>query len=156
MATDGFSPTTLPPVSLGKYRLWATAAVGKGPERRGDLMGGVTALAVVVVAYTLVASRFDRWWITGPMVFVAFGAILGPGGLDVLPLSSTNETVLTITELTLALLLFSDASTVRLRQVEGDAGVPVRLLFIGLPLTIVAGALLAHLILPEADRKSVV
>jgi NhaP-type Na+/H+ or K+/H+ antiporter len=112
-------------------------------------MGGVTALAVVVVAYTLVASRFDRWWITGPMVFVAFGAILGPGGLDVLPLSSTNETVLTITELTLALLLFSDASTVRLRQVEGDAGVPVRLLLIGLPLTIVAGALLAHLILPE-------
>jgi len=71
-------------------------------------MGGLIALAVVVVAYTLVASKLDRWWITGPMVFVAAGAILGPGGLDVLPLALTNETVRTITELTLALLLFSD------------------------------------------------
>ena len=58
-------------------------------------MGGLTALAAVVVAYTLVASKLDRWWITGPMVFVAAGVILGPGGLDVLPLSLTDETVLT-------------------------------------------------------------
>jgi hypothetical protein len=43
----------------------------------------------------------------------------------------SNEAVLTVTELTLALLLFSDASTVRLRDVEGDAGPPSRLLFIG-------------------------
>jgi sodium/hydrogen antiporter len=111
-------------------------------------MGGLTALAVVVVAYTLVASRLDRWWITGPMVFVAAGVILGPGGLDVLPLSLTDETVLTITELTLALLLFSDASTVRLRDVEGDVGLPQRLLFVGLPLTVTVGALLAFLLFP--------
>jgi NhaP-type Na+/H+ or K+/H+ antiporter len=112
-------------------------------------MGGLTALALVVVAYTLVASKLDRWGVTGPMVFVAAGVILGPGGLDVLPLSLTDETVLTITELTLALLLFSDASTVRLRDVEGDTGLPRRLLFVGLPLTIVAGALLAYLMFPE-------
>ena len=112
-------------------------------------MGGLTALAVVVVAYTLVASKLDRWWITGPMVFVAAGAILGPGGLDVLPFALGNETVLTITELTLALLLFADASTVQLRDVDGDAGLPRRLLFVGLPLTIVAGALLAYLMFPH-------
>ena len=112
-------------------------------------MGGLTVLAVVVVAYTLVASKLDRWWITGPMVFAAAGAVLGPGGLDVFPLSLTSEAVLTITELTLALLLFSGASTVRLRDVEGDAGLPRRLLFIGLPLTVIAGALQAHLIFPE-------
>ena len=112
-------------------------------------MGGLTALAVVVVAYTLVASKLDRWWITGPMVFTAAGAILGPGGLDVLPLSLTSESVLIITELTLALVLFSDASTVRLRDVEGDAGLPRRLLFIGLPLTVIIGALLAYLMFPE-------
>ena len=112
-------------------------------------MGGLTAMAAVVVAYTLVASKLDHWWITGPIVFVAAGAILGPGGLDVLPFSLGNETILTITELTLALLLFADASTVRLRDLEGDAGLPRRLLFVGLPLTIVIGALLAHLVFPE-------
>ena len=112
-------------------------------------MGGLTALAVVLIAYTMVASRLDRWWITGPMVFVAAGTILGPGGLDVLHFSLGNEAILTITELTLALLLFSDASTVHLKDVEGDAGLPRRLLFVGLPLTIVAGALLAYLMFPD-------
>jgi len=82
------------------------------------------------------------------MVFVAAGAVLGPAGLDVLPLTLTNEAVATVTELTLALLLFSDASTVRLREVQGDAGLPSRLLFVGLPLTIAAGALLAYLMFP--------
>lgn len=112
-------------------------------------MGGLTALAAVVVVYTLVASQLDRWWITGPMVFVAAGLVLGPGGLDVLPFSLGNETILTITELTLALLLFADASAIQLRDVEGDAGLPRRLLFVGLPLTIVAGALLAYLMFPH-------
>jgi sodium/hydrogen antiporter len=115
----------------------------------GDTVGGLTALAAVVVAYTLIASQLDRWWITGPMVFVGAGVILGPGGLDVLPFSLDNETILTITELTLALLLFADASTIQLRNVEGDTGLPRRLLFVGLPLTIVAGALLAYLMFPD-------
>ena len=117
-------------------------------------MGGLAALAVVVVAYTVVASKLDRWWITGAMVFVATGVILGPGGLDVLPFSVANETVLAITELTLALLLFSDASTVRLREVEGDVGLPRRLLFVGLPLTVIGGALVAHLMFPEVGWAS--
>ncbi len=112
-------------------------------------MGGLSALIVVVVAYTLVASRLDRWWISGPMVFVAAGVLLGPEGLNVLAVSVTNEAVLIVTELALAMLLFSDASTVRLRDVEGDASVPSRLLFIGLPLTILAGALVAHFIFPD-------
>jgi NhaP-type Na+/H+ or K+/H+ antiporter len=111
-------------------------------------MSGLIVIAVIVVAYTLIASKLDRWSISGPMVFVAAGTVLGPAVLDVLPLSLTNEAVVTVTELTLALLLFSDASTVRLREVEGDAGLPSRLLFVGLPLTIAAGALLAHLMFP--------
>lgn len=111
-------------------------------------MGGLTTLAAIVVIYTLMASKLDRWWITAPMVFVAAGTVLGPGALNVLPFTLSNETILTVTELTLALLLFSDASTVRLRDVEGDASLPDRLLFAGLPLTIVAGALMAHLLLP--------
>lgn len=112
-------------------------------------MGGLTTLAVVVLAYTLVASKLDRWWISGPMVFVAAGTILGPGVLNVLPFSLSSETIRTATELTLALLLFSDASTVRLRDVEGDESLPKRLLFVGLPLTIAAGALVAYLVIPN-------
>lgn len=112
-------------------------------------MGGLCVFAIVVVVYTLVAARLDRWWITGPMVFVAVGTILGPGVLGVFPASLSSKAILTITELTLALLLFSDASTVRLRDVESGASLPARLLFIGLPLTIVAGGVVARLLLPH-------
>lgn len=112
-------------------------------------MSGLTIVAVVFVAYALVASRLDRWWITAPMVFVAAGVILGPHGLG-RPVSLSGEAVLTITELTLALLLFCDAATVRLRDVEGDASLPSRLLFVGLPLAVAAGTLIAHLLLPGA------
>jgi NhaP-type Na+/H+ or K+/H+ antiporter len=114
----------------------------------GELMGGLTVLAAMVVAYTLMASKLDRWWISAPIVFVAAGAVLGPGGLNALPFAVGSETIRTITELTLALLLFSDASTVRLREVEGDASLPNRLLFAGLPLTMAAGALVAYWLLP--------
>ena len=112
-------------------------------------MGGVTVLVAVVVVYTLAASKLDRWLVTAPMVFVAAGVLLGPAVLDVLPLSVSSEVLLTVTELTLALLLFTDASTIRLRAIEGDAGLPSRLLFLGLPLTIAAGAVVAHLVIPQ-------
>jgi len=84
-------------------------------------MSGLTILTVAFVAYALLAGRLDRLSVTAPMVFVAVGGILGPGGADLLKVSLSNETTLAITEITLALLLFADASTVRIRDVEGDA-----------------------------------
>lgn len=111
-------------------------------------MSGLTILAVVFVLYALLAGRLDRLSVTAPMVFVVVGAILGPGGADLLKVSLSNETTLAITEITLALLLFADASTVRFRDVEGDASLPGRLLFIGLPLTVVLGTVLARLLEP--------
>jgi sodium/hydrogen antiporter len=114
-------------------------------------MKGIAVLAVVFIGYALLASKLDRWWITAPMIFVAAGALLGPAGLAILPVTIDSEVTLTVTELTLALLLFADASTVRLRDVEGDRVLPDRLLFIGLPLTVILGALIARLLIPEAS-----
>ncbi|WP_322751291.1 MULTISPECIES: hypothetical protein [unclassified Frankia] len=58
-------------------------------------MSGLTVVAVVFVAYALVASKLDLWWITGPMVFVAAGLILGPYALGILPFSLSSKTILT-------------------------------------------------------------
>ena len=112
-------------------------------------MNGTTALVAVFVAYGLIASRLDRWLITAPIFFVATGLVLGPSGVGVLP-GLESETTLLITELTLGVLLFADAATVRLREVEGDARLPVRLLLVGLPLTIALGTVAARLLFPEA------
>ena len=53
-----------------------------------------------------------------------------------------------LAELTLALLLFTDASTIGLREAGRIAWLPGRLLAIGLPLTIAAGALVGWLLFP--------
>ena len=112
-------------------------------------MIGLAALAATLVVYTLVAGRLDRWSISAAMVFVVAGGIIGPTGLDLVHVPVGNEAIRTIAELTLAILLFADASTVALRAVQGDLRLPARLLFIGLPLTIVAGALAARLLFPD-------
>lgn len=113
-------------------------------------MSGLTVLAAIFVAYALVASRLDQWWISAPMIFVAAGLVLGPHAAGILPFGLSSKAILTITELTLAVLLFSDASTVGLKDLGGDASLPGRLLSAGLPLTIGAGTLVAYFVLPGA------
>ena len=108
----------------------------------------LTILAALVALYAVVAAKLARWSITGPMVFVLIGFVLGPRVLGVLILSTQAELVKTLTEITLALLLFSDASTLNLRQVREDEQLPVRLLTIGMLLTLAFGALIALVLLP--------
>ena len=50
-----------------------------------------------------------------------------------------GETVKLLAEATLALVLFADASRIDVRALRGEVSVPLRLLGIGLPLTLLAG-----------------
>jgi sodium/hydrogen antiporter len=111
---------------------------------------GTVILTAVFVLYALVASGLERLDVTAPMVFVLAGVLLGRSVMDQFHVSLTSEPVLLVVELTLVLVLFADASTVRLREVEGDARLPARLLLIGLPLTIALGTVLAVVWFPRA------
>ena len=110
-------------------------------------MGGFILL-IIAVGYGIFAQRLDRFWISAPMVFVAAGLVLGPEGADLIALQGSSHVVLTFTELTLATLLFADATTVPVRALRGDAGVPGRLLSVGLLLTLVLGAIVAMAVIP--------
>jgi sodium/hydrogen antiporter len=112
-------------------------------------MGGWTVVGMVLVAYAVMARRLDRWSITAPIVVMAAGTALGAGYLDVLPANPETETIRLVTSLTLALILFADASTIKLVQARSDVALPLRLLGIGFPLTIVLGAVAAHVVLPS-------
>jgi NhaP-type Na+/H+ or K+/H+ antiporter len=112
-------------------------------------MTGPVILVGVFVAYSLVASRLARVSVSAPLVFVAAGIVIGPAVLDLLPAAPSREAGRLLAELTLAILLFADASTVPLRDVEGDRRLPGRLLGIGLPLTIALGTLAAWLLFPS-------
>jgi NhaP-type Na+/H+ or K+/H+ antiporter len=101
----------------------------------------IIALAVLVVA--TVSRRLSGTSVTPAMAFVAIGLLVGPLGADQLSVAPTAPTVRTLAEATLALVLFADASRIRLRALREEYAVPLRLLAIGLPLTIVTGALAA-------------
>ena len=111
-------------------------------------MSQLALVAIVILGYTLVAVRLDRLSIGGPIVLVTVGAALGPAGIGAVGAPATSEPFRVLAELTLALLLFTDASTIGLREAGGIAWLPGRLLAFGLPLTIAAGALAGWLLFP--------
>jgi sodium/hydrogen antiporter len=105
-------------------------------------------LAAFLLIYSAVAGRVERSWLSGPIVFTAAGLLLGPYGLGVVRLNLGAEGLHTLAELTLAMVLFTDAANADFDIVRRNIGVPERLLLIGLPLTIVLGFLVAMVVLP--------
>ncbi|RKQ93211.1 sodium/proton antiporter (CPA1 family) [Solirubrobacter pauli] len=106
-----------------------------------------TALALIAVA--AVSRRLSGTPVTPAMVFVALGLLAGSLVVDAIDVADTESAVRTLAEATLALVLFTDASRIRLRQLERGARLPERLLGIGLPLTIALGALVAGLVFDQ-------
>ena len=96
-------------------------------------------LAVFVLVYSSVAGAVERTWISGPIVFTCFGLLIGPVGFDLLSLEADRELIKTMAELTLAMVLFTDAAGADMDVLRKTSGLPARLLLIGLPLTIALG-----------------
>jgi NhaP-type Na+/H+ or K+/H+ antiporter len=96
-------------------------------------------LALFILCYSLIAGRVERTWVSGPIVFTIFGLLIGPVGLHLLSFKADGETIRTLAELTLALVLFTDAADADLAVLRRTEALPARLLLIGLPLTILLG-----------------
>lgn len=107
--------------------------------------------AAMIFGYGLFSKLADRSPITAPMVFVAVGILVGPLGLNLFHIEAHGELVHILTEVTLILILFVDASTINLKQLVQDRSVPIRLLGVGLPLTMILGTLVAYLLFPEEN-----
>ena len=117
--------------------------------------------ALAIVALTLlgvaaISRRLSGTPATPAMVFVAVGLLVGPQVLDGIDLESSSATVRGLAEATLALVLFCDASRIDLRLLRREVGVPVRLLGIGLPLTIALGTLAAAVIFDQLTIEEAV
>lgn len=106
----------------------------------------LSMLALVFLLYSLVSRRMDSLWVSAPMLFFACGALLGDAGLGWLDTGLERDWLHHLAELTLALLLFSDATRIQLRSLRREQFLPSRLLMLGLPLTILLGGLVAWLL----------
>lgn len=107
----------------------------------------LTTIAVLLVAYAAFSRRLEVANVSGAMAFTTAGLLAGPV-LGLFDLDIEGEQVKLLAEITLTLVLFADASRISLRTLRREYAVPIRLLGIGLPLTIVAGTLAGALVIP--------
>lgn len=114
----------------------------------------MTTLAVIGAVIALVSlfrERLRSLPLTTPMLYVAAGMVLAPEvlGLELFADGLEDETIALVAEVTLALLLFSDAARIDTRNDTTSLALPARLLGIGLPLSIALGTLLTALLLTD-------
>lgn len=109
----------------------------------------LAVLATFALLLSFFAGRLERGSVTSPMVYIGFGLVAGPVGLHVLDLDVGAIEMRVIADVTLALVLFVDAANADLRVLKSYAGIPARMLLIGLPLCIALGGALGGWIFPE-------
>lgn len=119
---------------------------GPGRYSRNVEMLDVLLIAVTVLAYAIISEQLANWWITMPMVFVTAGAVFD--ATDAINLSLAIDVAAILAEVTLAIILFSDAVRMDIGRLRPNAGIPTRLLLIALPLSIVLGTMMNWLLLP--------
>jgi NhaP-type Na+/H+ or K+/H+ antiporter len=107
----------------------------------------LATVAFLLLVFAAVSQRLERSLVTVAIFFTSAGLLAGPV-LGLLDLELRSEPVKLLAEATLTLVLFSDASHVSLPALRREVGVPLRLLGLGLPLTIVAGMLAGVAVLP--------
>ncbi|MGK7897057.1 MAG: cation:proton antiporter, partial [Xenococcus sp. (in: cyanobacteria)] len=106
-------------------------------------------MAAFIFVYGMIARRLERTLISGAIVFIVFGLLCGPFGLGILDFNVTSENLKLIVELTLSLILFTDAANADLAVLKNSIRLPCRLLLVGLPLTILLGFGVGRLLFPD-------
>jgi NhaP-type Na+/H+ or K+/H+ antiporter len=108
-------------------------------------------LAVLLVGYGAVSLRVQSSRVSQAMVFVLVGLLVGNRALEFVEVDVANQFLRHLAEATLTLMLFTDAVRINLAGLRREAQLPVRLLGVGLPLTIVAGTVAALLLFPDLN-----
>jgi NhaP-type Na+/H+ or K+/H+ antiporter len=105
-------------------------------------------LALLVAGYGLIAARLEQFSFGPALVFLVIGIVLSDDVLGRISLEPEGAPIKLLASATLTLLLFADASAIRVRALQKDARPVAFLLVVGLPLTIVLGTLGALLLFP--------
>jgi sodium/hydrogen antiporter len=106
-------------------------------------------LTIVVLCYAVVSGLVRRLYLAPALIFVALGMILGRFGFGLVDLGEHTVGFTVLAELALTVILFNQASALDLRALVRGRGLSIRLLGLGIPASIVLGAVTAVLLLPE-------
>lgn len=99
--------------------------------------------ALFVFCYSVIAARVERTAVSGPIVFVVAGFLMGPLVLGWFDGDVSRTELRVLADLTLALILFIDAANADLRVLRRQFRIPTRMLLVGLPGVILLGTVTA-------------
>ncbi len=105
--------------------------------------------SLLLLSFAVFSKRLQGTLLTAPMLLLSLGVVFGEPLLGWLELNLGEGTLDVLAELTLVMVLFGDATRIDIRALRREAGLPVRLLGLGPPLTIVLGGAWAKLLLAE-------
>ena len=104
--------------------------------------------ALLIFVFGLFSRASERLPITAPMVFTLVGILVSPLGLGLFDVHIDGELVKVLAEITLILVLFADGTEIDARQLVSEKPrIALRLLGIGLPLTMLLGILVGAMLL---------
>ena len=106
-------------------------------------------ISLVILGYGLFSKVLAKYNISGPMIFTIVGVLISPLAFGDRQLHANAESVQILAEITLIIVLFSDAAALNLQQLKAHWRLPVRLLFVALPITIVLATLTAMWFYPN-------
>lgn len=109
-------------------------------------MSVVLVFALVLLMAVLVSERAERSVLSTAVLFLVAGFFASEGMLGGINLSPENPVVARLAELALFSVLFTDGMRVGLKELLSAWHLPGRALILGLPLTLLGTALLAHFV----------
>jgi len=107
-------------------------------------MLALLAFALTLLVAVLVSALAHRSVLSISVLFLISGFAFGSGGLGWLPLRAGDPAVMRFIEIAMFGVLFADGMQVKLRDLRKQGSLTARALLIGMPLSILAMALLAR------------
>lgn len=108
---------------------------------------GILIVLVIAIMYAMFAHRASTTMITAPIVFLAAGLMMAY--TQVLPSEHAEHMLHMVAEISLVILLFLDAAKINLTALKKQHLWPLRMLLIGLPLSVGIGFFVAIPFFPE-------
>jgi NhaP-type Na+/H+ or K+/H+ antiporter len=112
-------------------------------------MNLIVVFVALVFLYSLASRRMEQTVVTPPIFFTSAGILLVFFISGRHEINMQREAFLKVAELGLVMLLFTDASHIDLKTLRSYEKLPLRLLSIGMPLTILLGGGAAYFIFPR-------
>jgi NhaP-type Na+/H+ or K+/H+ antiporter len=112
------------------------------------------AFLTILIGALLIAAvskRIEGTIITLPMLYTLFGLLIALIFSDIIELNFDNPAVEIIAELTLVLVLATDSSRIKLKNLRKYHDLPIRMLLLALPLTFILGTLVGAILFRQIN-----